>query len=150
MTGHPLSSAHCPVCGNGLEGKLTSCPRCETPHHEECYKYNDGCAIYACSPRSLSVVPKDVHPHLRYGLEQYFNISTRILGTGIPLAVAGEIWASSLRAPDLVSYLASVFFTAAALYAPKVWRMLLTDPVIDGIPLLKVEDQGILEERLDE
>ena len=42
-------TAHCPVCGDGLEGKLTPCPRCETPHHEECYKYNDGCGIYACN-----------------------------------------------------------------------------------------------------
>jgi hypothetical protein len=44
-----LDSA-CPVCGHGVTAGRT-CSQCGTPHHFECWKYNDGCAIFACSSR---------------------------------------------------------------------------------------------------
>jgi len=38
----------CPVCGEGLPGAPVACPRCETPHHAECWEFAEGCAIYGC------------------------------------------------------------------------------------------------------
>jgi hypothetical protein len=40
----------CPVCGHGVEGGHP-CPRCRTPHHEDCWTYMGGCAIFGCSSR---------------------------------------------------------------------------------------------------
>jgi hypothetical protein len=42
----------CRVCGVGLEGEIRRCARCRTPHHADCWAYNDGCAIYACGSRA--------------------------------------------------------------------------------------------------
>ncbi|MBI4860396.1 MAG: hypothetical protein HY815_09060 [Candidatus Riflebacteria bacterium] len=55
---HPASGATCPVCGDRLGDRFTSCPRCETPHHAECWAWAGGCAIYGCSDRSaVAIVP---------------------------------------------------------------------------------------------
>jgi hypothetical protein len=43
--------SECPVCGHAVESART-CPQCRTPHHEECWKYMGGCAIFACAGRS--------------------------------------------------------------------------------------------------
>lgn len=40
----------CPVCGHIVE-KGRTCPACRTPHHEDCWKYSGGCAIFACAGR---------------------------------------------------------------------------------------------------
>lgn len=39
----------CPVCGDELEADPRRCPRCETPHHPDCWEYVPGCAIFACA-----------------------------------------------------------------------------------------------------
>ncbi len=43
-------SAHpdCPVCGDPTKVNVKLCPDCDTPHHEECWKYQDGCSMYGC------------------------------------------------------------------------------------------------------
>jgi RING finger family protein len=41
----------CPVCGHTVEGG-TPCPSCRTPHHDDCWKYSGGCAIFACGGRA--------------------------------------------------------------------------------------------------
>ena len=40
----------CPVCGCHVltNEDIHKCPGCDTPHHSECWHYNEGCAIYAC------------------------------------------------------------------------------------------------------
>lgn len=45
-----FQSTKCPVCSDSLErGENISCPRCATPHHLACWKYNENlCAIYGC------------------------------------------------------------------------------------------------------
>jgi hypothetical protein len=53
----------CAVCS--IENKSTEprvyCPRCEAPHCESCWEYNDRrCAIYGCA-RTL-MIPPVVHP----------------------------------------------------------------------------------------
>ena len=42
------SRANCPVCGSQLEGEITSCHDCQTPHHKECWDYVGHCAIFGC------------------------------------------------------------------------------------------------------
>jgi hypothetical protein len=38
----------CLVCGTNMSTGWVSCPKCETPHHASCWKYNGGCATYGC------------------------------------------------------------------------------------------------------
>lgn len=46
----PFAGAHCGVCGQEFEksAELVLCVACSTPHHASCWKYNKGCAIFAC------------------------------------------------------------------------------------------------------
>jgi hypothetical protein len=45
--------ATCRVCGTAIEKeKRVLCGQCRTPHHADCWAYNDGCAIFACGGRS--------------------------------------------------------------------------------------------------
>lgn len=48
---HPVVVAHrgeCQVCGTDRNGRWVACARCETPHHEDCWSYNDLCSTYGC------------------------------------------------------------------------------------------------------
>lgn len=39
----------CRVCGESLEIRDgVACEACETPHHPDCWEYNQGCAVFAC------------------------------------------------------------------------------------------------------
>jgi hypothetical protein len=42
------SQGVCPICMTRLEGALHRCERCNSVHHQECWNYFGGCAIYAC------------------------------------------------------------------------------------------------------
>ena len=43
----------CPVCHSPLEDEPTiECTACQTPHHQECWEYIEGCAIFGCSERT--------------------------------------------------------------------------------------------------
>ena len=42
-------SGRCPVCGKQCVDSLAYCFSCKTTHHETCFRYNGGCAIYGCS-----------------------------------------------------------------------------------------------------
>ena len=46
--------ALCPVCGTSFEEAdvIKTCPRCESPHHQDCWDYCGGCAIFACENKS--------------------------------------------------------------------------------------------------
>jgi len=43
------AEGRCPVCGQSMEEELHRCGACLTLHHEDCWTYFGGCAIYACS-----------------------------------------------------------------------------------------------------
>jgi len=47
----PAPALTCPVCRQELAGRTCRCPRCRTPHHHECWEYNQGCSRYACGVR---------------------------------------------------------------------------------------------------
>jgi hypothetical protein len=44
------AGSECPVCGHAVRNERT-CPQCRTPHHEDCWKYMGGCAIFGCGAR---------------------------------------------------------------------------------------------------
>ncbi len=44
--------ADCQVCGVKIEmAQRVLCSKCRTPHHSDCWGYNDGCSIFACGER---------------------------------------------------------------------------------------------------
>jgi tetratricopeptide (TPR) repeat protein len=43
----------CAVCGEGLGARYTTCGRCRTAHHNDCWEYNDGCAAIGCKQGAL-------------------------------------------------------------------------------------------------
>lgn len=44
-------ASRCPVCNGEIATAVAApCPRCETPHHQECWDYVGGCAIFGCRP----------------------------------------------------------------------------------------------------
>jgi hypothetical protein len=45
-----LETGACPVCGQKTD-VAKACPRCQTHHHEECWRYMGGCAVFACAER---------------------------------------------------------------------------------------------------
>lgn len=50
-TALPTGSGTCQVCGTSVQNgtKVHRCPECDTPHHLECWRYNnDQCAIFGC------------------------------------------------------------------------------------------------------
>ncbi len=50
----------CPVCGAPLDGKVVWCRRCHTPHHKECWRFNRGCASFACGEKRYDRKPPAV------------------------------------------------------------------------------------------
>jgi hypothetical protein len=46
------ASARCPVCACPFRGPITTCRKCRTPHHHECWLYAGGCSTYACGQRN--------------------------------------------------------------------------------------------------
>lgn len=53
----PRELGPCPVCGQALGRPITACGNCHTPHHADCWEYNEGCAIYACGSKPAAPVP---------------------------------------------------------------------------------------------
>ena len=49
---------HCPVCACSIDEEPVLCPRCQTAHHEDCWEYNEGCAVFGCKPRSVDLPVK--------------------------------------------------------------------------------------------
>jgi Prokaryotic RING finger family 1 len=46
------ADAKCPVCGTKIDpAPRVLCRKCATPHHAECWAYNDGCSTFACGER---------------------------------------------------------------------------------------------------
>jgi len=132
------SSEICLVCGEPLGSPVVVCSRCDTPHHRECWDYNEGCAVYGCKagealeraatgPPVPAVVP-DVEGDvslfdalaLRLFLE-YRELTTRGAGLSVPVLVF-VVYASLLgivaQFTSTPSQLMSAWFgTSAAIVA---------------------------------
>ena len=56
-----LQEIICPVCATAVTDEIAACPRCETPHHPDCWEYAGGCAIFGCDSRGwLPAKPEEV------------------------------------------------------------------------------------------
>ena len=42
--------AKCPICACEILESPVNCDRCGVDYHVDCWKYNEGCAIYGCLP----------------------------------------------------------------------------------------------------
>jgi hypothetical protein len=48
----------CGVCRGFVSAASVLCPKCDAPHHRDCWVYNQGCAVFACSPRASDPLDK--------------------------------------------------------------------------------------------
>ncbi len=55
------AEGRCPVCSHFLEDPERRCEACATRHHEDCWSYFGGCAIYACSRGGGTRLPAKKH-----------------------------------------------------------------------------------------
>lgn len=42
----------CPVCASALENSGVQCRTCGTPHHPDCWDYNNGCSTFGCDGKT--------------------------------------------------------------------------------------------------
>lgn len=49
--------AACPICGAALQDPVVWCRSCGTPHHRECWQWNQGCATFACGEKRFRRKP---------------------------------------------------------------------------------------------
>lgn len=89
----PRELGPCPVCGQVLGRPITACGTCHTPHHADCWSYNEGCAIYACgskpsAPRPASrLSPEVMLPRLAF-LASLISLGVMFAAGGRPATVA--------------------------------------------------------------
>lgn len=58
-----LVGAVCRVCGARLSPPVVACPRCEAPHHADCWDYNGGCSTYGCREQiATALVTEELPP----------------------------------------------------------------------------------------
>ncbi len=78
-----LSPGTCPICYHStLHRVLEHCPKCNTPHHQDCWEYNGNrCAIYGCE-KTDSTRPQPEQPDNQANiLAQLATLSTLITQT---------------------------------------------------------------------
>ncbi len=52
--GADAGEVHCQVCGHPIPGdNRVVCRKCRTPHHEDCWTFNEGCSTYACGEKKF-------------------------------------------------------------------------------------------------
>ena len=52
MNSEPEEAVTCGVCGDAVdEAEGVSCERCSSPHHPDCWTFNQGCAVFGCGGR---------------------------------------------------------------------------------------------------
>ncbi len=63
---------HCPVCACSIDEKPVLCPRCHAAHHEDCWEYNEGCAVFGCKP-STCQLPEIIVKEQKIGVIDVYN-----------------------------------------------------------------------------
>lgn len=43
-----MAAAVCRVCGTDIDEAPRLCPKCDTPHHPDCWTYTGTCSVYGC------------------------------------------------------------------------------------------------------
>lgn len=62
---HTEGTIKCGVCGQGVSGAARVCATCETPHHVDCWTYNEGCSVFGCRASPERPEPMDVEIWIR-------------------------------------------------------------------------------------
>ncbi len=58
MTTKEEEHLYCQICGEELAESLVWCSQCKTPHHADCWQFNNGCSTYGCgSKKALKESP---------------------------------------------------------------------------------------------
>jgi len=92
----PRELGPCPVCGQTLSRPINSCSSCHTPHHADCWEYNQGCSIFGCGAKPPP--PPTTHPGARAVLARLAFIGTFLMLFGM-FELGGH--ALSVRVDDL-------------------------------------------------
>ena len=115
----PQSPA-CPVCGCHVltNEDIHKCPGCDTPHHSECWHYNEGCAIYACDgkPRQelLPEPPKRLGSIALDGRFEFYD--ERSPSSAIERSVISAIIYVIIMAATISSGYIAAFITLASMW----------------------------------
>ena len=48
-----LETITCPVCGDVIDDTSSACFLCNTLHHQDCWQFNGGCAMFGCKEESI-------------------------------------------------------------------------------------------------
>lgn len=103
----PEDDGVCGVCGGVLGPPLATCPACSTLHHQDCWNYNGGCAIYGCgatdAPLAVALAARDEGAPTRDGPDPV---------TALGLMVGGLVlflWIVQLLLPPLWSAALGLF-----------------------------------------
>ena len=90
VTGVAVSSneAICPVCGQAVDNNPRLCQRCETPHHQDCWEYTGGCAIFGCVKGEIRPAGQNaITPHYEKAIRRWMMLY-RLEGLGKAAAAA--------------------------------------------------------------
>ena len=104
------NKANCPVCGCHCEDEPHVCDRCHTPHHQECWDYSGGCAIFGCDEKrwhssatstDLTVVKDSVEKWINLYRGHWYSLCAAVGGTVIVMgSVTLPVW--GYRLPTLL------------------------------------------------
>lgn len=80
-------AARCPVCGDDASGPMTACDRCDTPHHSECWNFNEGCAVFGCKA-ALAALEREAEELVRVDpeVEEVRELTWLDRAAGLPAA----------------------------------------------------------------
>ena len=102
------NKANCPVCGCQCEDEPHICDRCQTPHHQECWDYSGGCAIFGCDEKrwqrsatstDLTVVKGSVKKWINLYQGHWYSLCAAVGGTVIVMgSVTLPVWGYRLPA----------------------------------------------------
>ena len=67
-----MEQASCPVCACVVRDQAKVCPSCHTVHHEECWAYADGCAIFGCPEEQFVKPTENDIPDYERALKKWF------------------------------------------------------------------------------
>ena len=92
VAAHQKEVACCPVCGTTVEQEPHICPRCQTVHHEECWAYTGGCAIFGCESKGKALGRREDKNFLalKEKTTQWLQVAT-VNWYGFTMATAGFV-----------------------------------------------------------
>lgn len=114
-----LEVLSCQVCGETLTSRrVVRCIKCKTLHHLECWRFNNGCSMYACGCRSWEEAPFAIPSADPESFERESGMTGARVGAllsgvygvialiaSVPLAIAVSPWVALIPAAVAASLL---------------------------------------------